>query len=168
VVAADKAIASRGASPIDVPIRPRYTPLPMTIKSLAHVCIKSSDLAATAEFYCGALGMKRLFDFTRKGKVIGFYMKAQNTTFVEVFLESEVLPIDRHKMVLSHFCLETDDIKALHASLVARGLKVGPIVMGADQAQQFWMDDPNGLAVEFQEYAENCSQFTGRSVEATW
>ncbi len=140
----------------------------MSIKSVAHVCLKSTDLDATADFYCGALGLKRVFDFTRKGKVIGFYMKTDNTTFVEVFLENEVLPIDRGKMVLSHFCLEVDDLKALHASLVARGLKPGAIVMGADKAQQFWMDDPNGLAVEFQEYAENCSQLTGRSVEVTW
>lgn len=140
----------------------------MAITSLAHVCLKSSDLDATADFYCGALGMTRQFDFTRKGKVIGFYMKTANTTFVEVFLESEVLPIDRQKMVLSHFCLETGDIRGLHASLVARGLKPGPIVMGADNALQFWMDDPNGLALEFQEYNENSSQFTGRAVEATW
>jgi catechol 2,3-dioxygenase-like lactoylglutathione lyase family enzyme len=140
----------------------------MAIKSLAHVCIKTTDLDATADFYCGALGLKRMFDFTRKGKVIGFYMKTGNTTFVEAFLEGEVLPIDRHKMVLSHLCLETDDIKALHASLVARGLKPGPVVMGSDSSLQFWMDDPNGLAIEFQEYNENSSQYTGRSVEAHW
>jgi catechol 2,3-dioxygenase-like lactoylglutathione lyase family enzyme len=140
----------------------------MAITSLAHVCIKTADLDATADFYCGALGLKRQFDFTRKGKLIGFYMKAGNTTFVEAFLESEVLPIDRHKMVLSHLCLETDDLRALHASLLARGLKPGPIVMGSDHALQFWMDDPNGMALEFQEYSADSSQLTGRSVEATW
>ena len=139
----------------------------MSIKSLAHVCIKSADLDATAEFYCGALGLKRMFDFTRKGKVIGYYLKAGNTTFVEVFLESEILPVGQ-KTVLSHFCLETDDIKALHASLVARGLKPRAITMGCDQAYQFWMEDPNGLSLEFHEYAADCSQFTGCSVEATW
>jgi len=140
----------------------------MTIMSLAHVCLKTKDLDATADFYCGALGMKRMFNFTRKGKLIGYYLKAGNTTFVEAFLDGEPLPIDRQRMVLSHFCLETDDLKGLHASLVARGLKPGNIVMGADQAYQFWMDDPNGLALEFQEYNENSSQLTGESVEVNW
>jgi catechol 2,3-dioxygenase-like lactoylglutathione lyase family enzyme len=140
----------------------------MSITSLAHVCIKTRDLDATADFYCGALGLTRHFDFTRKGKVIGFYLKAGSTTFVEVFLESEVLPIDRHKAVLSHLCLETDDIENLHASLVARGLNPGKIVMGSDKAIQFWMDDPNGMAIEFQQYTQACSQFTGQSVEAHW
>ena len=140
----------------------------MAIQSLAHVCIKTADLDATADFYCGALGMKRQFNFTRQGKVIGFYMKAGNTTFIEAFLESEVLPIDRHKTVLSHFCLETDDLRGLHASLVARGLKPGNIVTGSDHSLQFWMDDPNGLAIEFQVYNEKSSQRTGESVEAQW
>jgi len=38
----------------------------MTIKSVAHVCIKTTDLDATRDFYCGALGMTKLFDFMRK------------------------------------------------------------------------------------------------------
>ena len=140
----------------------------MSIKSLAHVCIKSKDLEATADFYCGALGFKRLFDFTRKGKVIGYYLKAGNTTFVEAFLADEVLPLDRQKAVLSHFCLETDDLKGLHASLVARGLKPGNVVMACDNTLQFWIDDPNALPIEFQEYTEKSSQLTGQSVEVTW
>src|SRR5277367_5575109 len=74
----------------------------MSIKSLAHVCIKTTDLDATTDFYCGALDMKRLFDFTKKGKVIGFYMKAANETFIEVFLADEAEKIG--KQVLNHFC----------------------------------------------------------------
>ncbi len=64
----------------------------MAIKSLAHVCIKTTDLDATADFYCGALGLQRLFDFTRKGKVIGFYMKTGNATFIEVFESAKSRP----------------------------------------------------------------------------
>jgi catechol 2,3-dioxygenase-like lactoylglutathione lyase family enzyme len=140
----------------------------MAIKSLAHVCLNTTDLDATADFYCGALGLKRIFDFTRNGKVIGFYLKAGNTTFVEAFLHGEIQPIERNRHVLSHLCLETDDIKALHASLIARGLKPGPVTMAADNALQFWMEDPSGMAVEFQEYSADSSQLTGRAVEVNW
>ena len=116
----------------------------MSIKSLAHVCLKTTNLDATADFYCGALGMKRIFDFTKKGKIVGFYMKASNETFIEVFLADEVEKIG--KQVLSHFCLQTDSIEALRKTLMERGYAPGEIKMGADNSFQFWMKDPNGMA----------------------
>src|SRR5476649_2817794 len=106
----------------------------MSIKSLAHVCIKTLSLDATADFYCGVLGMERYFDFCRKGKVIGFYMKASNETFIEVFLAEEVAKIE--KQVLNHFCLETDDIAGLRQKLVDRGFGPGELKMGGDSSLQ--------------------------------
>lgn len=138
----------------------------MAIRSLAHVCIKSTDLDATAGFYCDALGLKRAFNFMRQGKVIGFYMKTANDTFVEVFLADEVEKIARQP--LNHFCLETDDIQALRQSLVERGHAPGEVKMGADDAWQFWMKDPNGMDIEFHQYTGKSSQFTGRDVEVNW
>jgi catechol 2,3-dioxygenase-like lactoylglutathione lyase family enzyme len=138
----------------------------MPIRSLAHVCLKTTDLAATAEFYCGALGFTRQFDFTRAGKVVGFYLKAANDTFIEVFDAAETLPVE--KQVLNHFCLEVDDLRALRESLAARGLAPGEVKLGCDQTPQFWMKDPNGLALEFQQYTENSAQRTGLAVEVNW
>jgi catechol 2,3-dioxygenase-like lactoylglutathione lyase family enzyme len=138
----------------------------MSIKSLAHVCIKSTDLDTTAKFYCGALGLTRHFDFNRKGKVIGFYMKAANETFVEVFLADEIAQID--KQMLNHFCLETADLQALRETLLTHGYSPGEIKMGADETAQFWMKDPNGMDLEFQEYTDRSAQRTGRAVEVNW
>jgi catechol 2,3-dioxygenase-like lactoylglutathione lyase family enzyme len=138
----------------------------MTIKSLAHVCIKTTDLEATAKFYCGTLGLKRFFNFTRKGKVIGFYMKAANETFVEVFLEGEIEKIG--KQPLNHFCLETDSIEALRKKVLESGYEAREIHLGADNSYQFWMKDPNGMDMEFHQYTDKSSQFTGQDVEANW
>jgi catechol 2,3-dioxygenase-like lactoylglutathione lyase family enzyme len=138
----------------------------MPIKSVAHVCIKSTDLEATARFYCDDLGLQRQFNFINKGKLIGFYMKTANLTFVEVFLADELEKVG--KQPLHHFCLETDDIHALREALVARGHEPGKIIMGADDAWQFWMADPSGLAIEFHQYTETSGQFTGRDVEVNW
>jgi catechol 2,3-dioxygenase-like lactoylglutathione lyase family enzyme len=138
----------------------------MPIRSLAHVCIKSTDLNATLKFYCDDLGLKRQFNFMRKGKLIGFYMKAANETFVEAFLADELEKVG--KQPLNHFCLETDDIQALRKSLVERGHAPGEIKMGADNAWQFWIKDPSGLDMEFHQYLDNCSQFTGQDVEVNW
>jgi len=138
----------------------------MSIKSLAHVCIKTTNLDATTAFYCGALRMKKIFDFTKKGKVIGFYMKAANETFVEVFLADEIEKSG--KQALAHFCLETDSIEALRKELIERGYAPGEIKMGADNSFQFWMKDPNGIDFEFHQYTDQSSQATGRDVEVDW
>jgi catechol 2,3-dioxygenase-like lactoylglutathione lyase family enzyme len=138
----------------------------MKIKSVAHVCIKTTDLARTEEFYCDALGLTKHFNFIRQGKVIGGYFKAANETFVEVFLADEVERAG--KQVLNHFCLETESIKALRDALIARGLTVGELKLGADQTPQFWMKDPNGLDLEFQQYTPKSAQLTGRDVEVDW
>ena len=138
----------------------------MKIKSVAHVCIKTTNLELTAEFYCGVLCMEKVFNFTRKGSVIGFYLKAAGETFVEVFAVGEAR--NEENPVLSHICLLTDDIKRLHQRISERGLNPGKLSMGADNSYQFWMCDPNGMAIEFQEYTGKSSQFTGQDVEATW
>ena len=138
----------------------------MTIKSLAHVCIKTTNLDTTTDFYCGALGMKKMFNFTRSGKIIGLYLKAANVTFVEVFLADEVEKIG--KQTLNHFCLETDDIEALRKSLVERGYSPQEVKMGADNSYQFWMKDPNGMDMEFHQYTPRSSQATGQDVEVNW
>jgi hypothetical protein len=72
------------------------------------------------------------------------------------------------RQVLNHFCLETESIEALRTSLLARGLTVGELKIGADQTPQFWMKDPNGLDLEFQQYTPKSAQRTGRDVEVDW
>jgi len=138
----------------------------MTIQSLAHVCIKTRDLGKTSDFYCGALGMDKIFNFTRKGEIIGFYLKAANETFIEVFLADKAEKIDNQ--ILSHFCLQTDSIEALRKSLIERGHSPNQIKMGADNSFQFWMKDPNGMDIEFHQYTDQSTQITGKDVEVDW
>jgi len=136
------------------------------IASVAHVCIKTADLEATERFYCGALGMEKRFAFMRKGEAIGFYLKTANDTFIEVFKADGVEKLGGQ--VLNHFCLQTEDIRGLRQSLAEKGFFPGEVRMGADGTWPFWMDDPNGLAVEFQEYTDRSAQFAGGEVEVDW
>lgn len=138
----------------------------MSIRSLAHVCIMTRNLDVTSDFYCGVLGMKKMFNFTKNGKIIGFYMRAANQTFVEAFHADEVEKID--KQGISHFCLETDDVEGLRKDLVTRGFEPREMRKGADNSFQFWMKDPNGIDIEFQQYSDQSSQVTGRDVEVNW
>lgn len=136
----------------------------MIIKSLAHVCLKTRDLQRTLDFYCGALGMQKLFDFNKNGEVIGFYLKASNDTFIEVFRSGDT-EMTTDGQILHHFCFETDSVEQLRQALVDRGFAPREIIMGADNSLQFWVQEPNGLDIEFQQYTEQSSQFTGKNVE---
>ena len=138
----------------------------MSIKSLAHICIKTGDLQRTEEFYCGALEMKKLFNFVLRQEVIGFYLKAANETFIEVFRDGAAAP-GAERRTLHHFCLQTDVLSDLHQRLLDRGYAPREIIMGADHSPQFWVQDPNGLEIEFQEYTDKSSQLTGHDVELT-
>jgi catechol 2,3-dioxygenase-like lactoylglutathione lyase family enzyme len=55
------------------------------IKSLAHLCIFSKDLNRSLDFYSGALGLKRHFDFFKDGRLFGFYLQVAPNQFIEIF-----------------------------------------------------------------------------------
>ena len=116
------------------------------IRSLAHVCIKSQNPEKTAELFCGVLGMKRVFNFMKEGKIFGYYMQAANDTFVEVFQADKVDKLGYQ--ALTHFCLQTDHIETLRALLVERGYSPEEIKLGADNSHQFWLKDVDGVDLE--------------------
>ena len=132
------------------------------IKRLAHVCIGAAGLERTQQFYVDLLGMEIAFEFRRSGERIGFYLQAGGTSFIEVFAERES-PIDDRPR-LKHFCLEVEDINALIAKLTAQGVDVSGKKLGADNAWQAWITDPNGLRIELMQYTEDSAQFTGEPV----
>lgn len=129
---------------------------------LAHVCIGATDLAASERFYVEGLGMEKAFDFIRAGERFGFYVKAGETTFIEVFAEGAAPNYERP--IIKHFCLEVADIDQTIAALTARGIAVEPKKMGADNNWQAWLTDPGGVRIELMQYSENSTQFTGQPV----
>lgn len=139
----------------------------MTIPALAHVCLKTPNLIATEKFYSGIFGFERQFRFTRRGEVIGFYLRIADRMFLEVFSDAAPPPADPSH-TLSHFCLETDELEALRGRLVEAGFEPTPIVTGADATLQFWVTDPNGVAIEVQQYTDQSAQFHDRDVEVDW
>ena len=139
------------------------------LKTIAHVCIKSSNLDRTLDFYCGGLGLERKFNFTRKGRVIGFYLQLAERGFIEVFETAEVVRTVADSG-LQHYCLETDDMEAVRRRFVDRGFEPGEIKMGVDGSLQFWITDPSGVAFEFHQYTDRSAQLdpSNRDVEVDW
>lgn len=128
----------------------------MTIK-LAHVCIQSSDLEATERFY-ECLGLKRQFEFRNpKGLLIGYYMKFDDETFLEVVLVRHVSA----EGVVKHFAIESDDIDALRDKLLAAGFDAKPKRLGEDNTWMVTTRDPSGVFIELHQYGEKSMQQHG-------
>ncbi|MEI9959802.1 MAG: VOC family protein [Limisphaerales bacterium] len=136
------------------------------IKALAHICILSKDLNRSLDFYCGALGLQRHFDFHKNGELFGFYLEISPGQFIEIFKTDPAAEIRSQR--IHHFCLEVDDIDAMRDALIKRGVAVTPKKLGCDQTWQFWCKDPDGTEVEFQQYTPKSSQFTKTNCIVDW
>lgn len=133
------------------------------LKRLAHVCIHTSDLDRTAEFYCGALGMERHFDFEKDGSLFGYYLSAGDNTFIEVFRGNPGEVGNIH-----HLALEVDDIDAAIRRIRDHGFETGDKSLGADDSWQAWMEDPNGVKIELQQYTPKSCQIIRRTCIVNW
>ena len=137
-------------------------------KQLAHVCVLSHDLKAAEHFYCDVLGLKKMFDFTRTGGKIGFYLDAGARTFIEVFTNPDA-PFASQGQV-DHLCLEVASLDRALEVLTMHGVESthGPKKKGCDDTWQAWIKDPSGTKVELFEYTAQSAQFVGGDREANW
>ena len=126
------------------------------ITQLAHLCIHSNDLEATARFYFEGLGLEKGFEFIKDGELFGYYIQLGNNTYIEVF-RGDPGGIGN----INHLAIETDDIDAVIAQIKEHGYEVGEKVLGADDSWQAWTEDPNGVRIEFHEYTQTSFQLNG-------
>ena len=133
------------------------------IKQLGHICLFSEDLAKTESFYVEGLGMERVYDFEKNSELFGFYLKAGSNTFIEVFKgkPGEVGNIN-------HIALEVEDIDAAIERLKHHGIDMGEKKLGGDQTWQAWLEDPNGVQIELQQYTPESYQFRGGTCIVDW
>jgi glyoxylase I family protein len=136
------------------------------IKSLAHLCVFSKDLNRSRDFYYGALGLKKHFDFLKDGVLFGFYLQVAPNQFIEIFKADPKAEIKSQR--IHHFCLEVDDIDVLREKLMKHGVEVTPKKLGCDQTWQCWCKDPDGVDFEFQQYTPKSSQFTKTDCIVDW
>jgi catechol 2,3-dioxygenase-like lactoylglutathione lyase family enzyme len=124
---------------------------------LAHVCIESADLDATERFY-ECLGLRRQFEFRNPaGLLVGYYLKFDDETFLEVIRVEAV----RAEGTVRHFAIESDDVSALRARLLAAGFEAGEKRLGADHTWMVTCRDPNGVFIELHQYDARSMQRHG-------
>lgn len=138
----------------------------MIIKQVAHICIGADNLTDAEHFYCNVLGMERGFDFIKDGELYGFYAKAGENTYIEIF--SQDAPKKNECPLIKHLCLEVEDIDTAITEIRAKGVTVTDKKQGGDMSWQAWITDPSGLLIEIMQYTEESSQFTGNPCIVDW
>lgn len=136
------------------------------IKRLAHINLISGDLARSEHFYCHVLGLKKVFSFYKDGELFGFYLALGDMTFIEIFIDHS--PSSQTNPIIRHLCLETDNIDAMIADVRGKGWHITDKKLGADQAWQAWITDPDGVTIEVMQYTPESSQYTGADCTVDW
>jgi catechol 2,3-dioxygenase-like lactoylglutathione lyase family enzyme len=127
------------------------TPQRPKIVGVAHIGLRTDDLAAARKFYAGILGLGEPFSLNNpdgRGLLLT-YFKVNDHQFIEVFPELKDPKQDR----LSHISFETTDAQQLRAYLGSRGVKVPEkLEPMLDGNRGLDVTDPEGHTVEFVEF----------------
>ncbi len=63
------------------------------LKRLSHVCLGTSDLKKTIDFYCGLLNCQIVHEFrNQQGELYGIFILINNGTYLEFFQEQSPQP----------------------------------------------------------------------------
>jgi catechol 2,3-dioxygenase-like lactoylglutathione lyase family enzyme len=120
------------------------------IVGVAHIGLRTDDLAAARKFYGHDLGYQEPFTLDKpSGGLMLTYFKVNDHQYIEVFPELKSPDEDR----LSHIAFETTDANQLRDYLASKDVKVpDQLRKGLDGNLSFMIDDPDGHRVEFVQY----------------
>lgn len=136
------------------------------IKQIAHTCIFARDIGETADWYAKVLGFEKIFNFTRDGRVFGYYLDAGAGTQIEVFEKAEAKFSEQDQ--INHICFEVVDMDAAIAHVRALGYTARDKSKGCDDTWQSWIADPNGVKIELIQYTPDSAQLVGGDRVAHW
>lgn len=120
------------------------------IVGVAHIGLKTADLAADRKFYTGILGFQEPFRINNPdGSLMLTYFKVNDHQYIEVFPTLKNPQDDR----LSHISFETTDAEQLRKYLASKGVKVpDKLPARLDHDLGFDVIDPDGHDIEFMQY----------------
>jgi lactoylglutathione lyase len=138
------------------------------ITGLGHVAFRITDLAKSLDFYCQKLGFKEAFRLEREGEYSPWivYIQVAPNHFIELFPGARGENTSRGPVGYNHFCLVVDDLQATLRDLSARGLTIeGGPKQGLDHNWQYWINDPDGNAIELMQIVPESPQ---AAADARW
>jgi catechol 2,3-dioxygenase-like lactoylglutathione lyase family enzyme len=113
------------------------------ILGIAHIALKTNDMAAARDFYAHYLGFEPLASATH-----GTMFKVNDHQYIDV---AATLIDDEDR--LDHIAFETTDARLLREYLAARSVKVpASLQPDVEGDYSFMVEDPEGHRIEFVEY----------------
>ena len=113
--------------------------------SMVHVTIYTAKMEASIKFYEDIVGLKIQRDFREFGGNIVFLAEQESDTQVELIDE----PIKAYSGSGISMGFHVDDVEAKREEVIAKGLNPTPIITPNPQVKFFFVDDPNGVTVQF-------------------
>lgn len=129
------------------------------ITSLTHIAINVSDMDASVNFYCNALGCTEAFNISDdKGNPWIKYIKVGSSQFIELFYgrkgDENIHPS------FQHLCLEVDDMESTIKQIESSGVKIDSYPStGKDHNTQAWIKDPDGNRIELMQLSKQSPQY---------
>jgi catechol 2,3-dioxygenase-like lactoylglutathione lyase family enzyme len=120
------------------------------IVGVAHIALRTDNLAAARHFYSAVLGFQEAFHVDNaKGRLLFTGFKINEHQYIEISPDLSNPQQDR----LVHIAFETSDVDELRTYLAVHGVSVPESVAGlADGNRGFDVVDPDGHEVEFVQY----------------
>ena len=131
------------------------------ITGLGHIAFRITNLVKSLDFYCNKLGFTEAFRLEREGESSPWivYIQVAFNQFIELFPGAQGENTSRGPVGYNHFCLVVDDMQATLRELAARGLEIsGDPQQGLDSNWQYWINDPDGNAIELMQIAPESPQ----------
>jgi catechol 2,3-dioxygenase-like lactoylglutathione lyase family enzyme len=124
---------------------------------IAHVAFRVADLEASRAFY-GKLGFEQFFEMKQGERTTEAFLKINDRQFIELYPQTSA----SQTIGLMHVCYESDDLEALHAGYVRRGLAVSDVRQAGAGNLLMTMKDPEGETIEYTQYMPGSRHFEDR------
>lgn len=127
------------------------------LAGIAHVAFRVADLEAARAFY-GKLGFEEFFAMKQGDRVTEAFLKVNDHQFLELYPQTD----PSQAIGLMHVCYESNDLEALHAHYVARGLTVSDVRKAGAGNLLMTMKDLEGQTIEFTQYMPGSRHYEDR------
>jgi catechol 2,3-dioxygenase-like lactoylglutathione lyase family enzyme len=124
---------------------------------IAHVAFRVADLEKARAFY-NKLGLEQFFEMKQGERTTEAFLKINDRQFIELYPRTE----PSQPLGLMHVCYESNDLEALHAELVKRGLTVSEVRKAGAGNLLMTMKDPEGQTIEYTQYMPGSRHFEDR------
>ena len=124
---------------------------PAPFVGLAHVAIRTADIAASQTFY-EKLGFEKAFSAEKNGATTQAFYKVNDRQFLEIYPRSPGADAAKEPIGFMHLCFDGKDLEALHTHYLNVGLQPTALKTAGMGNLLFTLRGPEGQNIEYTQY----------------